>query len=106
METFGKALTSLYMTPINIVMPIIAPLLPKSNIPTHAILHKSSGVLKPGEMCLVLGCPGAGCTTFLKAITNQREEYAKVEGEVLYAGLDADTMRKFYPGEVAYNEEG
>ncbi|KAJ3738065.1 P-loop containing nucleoside triphosphate hydrolase protein [Lentinula raphanica] len=65
----------------------------------------SSGVLKPGEMCLVLGCPGAGCTTFLKTIANQREEYANVSGQVLYAGMDAAEMAKYYKGEVVYNEE-
>lgn len=68
--------------------------------------NRASGVLKPGEMCLVLGCPGAGCSTFLKAIANQREEYANVSGQVLYAGMDAAEMAKFYKGEVVYNEEG
>ena len=67
---------------------------------------RSSGVLKPGEMCLVLGCPGSGCTTFLKTIANQREGYANVAGNVLYAGMDAAEMAKFYKGEVVYNEEG
>ncbi|KAJ3831790.1 P-loop containing nucleoside triphosphate hydrolase protein [Lentinula raphanica] len=57
------------------------------------------------EMCLVLGCPGAGCTTFLKVIANQREEYANVSGQVLYAGMDAAEMAKYYKGEVVYNEE-
>lgn len=56
-------------------------------------------------MCLVLGTPGSGCTTFLKTIANQREGYAKVNGDVLYAGLDAETMHKTYSGEVVYNEE-
>ena len=57
-------------------------------------------------MCLVLGCPGAGCTTFLKAISNQREELAKTSGQVSYAGIDADEMAKHYKGEVVYNQEG
>ena len=57
-------------------------------------------------MCLVLGCPGAGCTTFLKAISNQREELAKISGKVSYAGIDADEMAKHYKGEVVYNQEG
>ncbi len=57
-------------------------------------------------MCLVLGCPGSGCTTFLKTIANQREGYANVSGNVLYAGMDAAEMAKFYKGEVVYNEEG
>ena len=57
-------------------------------------------------MCLVLGCPGAGCTTFLKTIANHREGYAKVTGNVLYAGIDATEIEKYYKGEVVYNQEG
>ena len=57
-------------------------------------------------MCLVLGCPGAGCSTFLKTIANQRGEYADVKGDVRYAGIDAPEMAKYYRGEVAYNQEG
>jgi hypothetical protein len=70
------------------------------------IVYRSSGMLKSGEMCLVLGCPGAGCTTFLKAMTNDRETFASVTGEVLYEGIDAETMKKYYKGEVVYNQEG
>ena len=57
-------------------------------------------------MCLVLGCPGSGCTTFLKTIANRREGYANVSGNVLYAGIDAEEMAKHYKGEVVYNQEG
>jgi len=67
---------------------------------------RSSGVVKPGEMCLVLGTPGAGCTTFLKAIANNREGFASVSGDVLYAGIDANEMSSRYKGEVVYNGEG
>lgn len=74
--------------------------------PTRPILQGFNGVLKPGEMCLVLGVPGAGCSTFLKTVANQRGEYAKVEGEVSYAGISAEEMAKTYAGEVVYNQEG
>lgn len=57
-------------------------------------------------MCLVLGCPGSGCSTFLKTIANQRDGYARVSGDVLYAGIDSDEMLKYYKGEVVYNQEG
>lgn len=67
--------------------------------------NRSSGVLKPGEMCLVLGCPGSGCTTFLKTIANQRREFGRVSGDVRYAGIDADEMANHYKGEVVYNQE-
>lgn len=53
----------------------------------------------------MLGCPGSGCTTFLKAIANQRREYGSITGDVRYAGIDAGEMLKRYKGEVAYNEE-
>ena len=57
-------------------------------------------------MCLVLGCPGSGCSTFLKTIADQRDGYLSVTGEVLYAGIDANEMLKHYKGEVVYNQEG
>lgn len=57
-------------------------------------------------MCLVLGCPGSGCTTFLKAIANERDSYARVSGDVRYAGIDHEEMKKHYKGEVVYNREG
>lgn len=63
-------------------------------------------MLKAGEMCLVLGCPGSGCTTFLKAIANDRVTFGSVLGEVLYEGIDAQTMQKYYKGEVVFNQEG
>jgi ATP-binding cassette subfamily G (WHITE) protein 2 (SNQ2) len=56
-------------------------------------------------MLLVLGRPGSGCSTFLKAITNKREGFAGVEGEVHYGGISAEEQKKSYRGEVNYNEE-
>lgn len=57
-------------------------------------------------MCLVLGCPGSGCSTFLKSIANQRDGFASVTGDVRYAGMDAQEIAKYYKGEVVYNGEG
>lgn len=42
------------------------------------ILDNSSGCVKPGEMLLVLGRPGSGCTTLLKMLANKRKGYAEV----------------------------
>lgn len=69
------------------------------------ILKDFRGVTKPGEMVLVLGRPGSGCTTFLKAITNQRFGFTAVDGEVLYGPFDAQTFAKRYRGEAVYNQE-
>lgn len=57
-------------------------------------------------MVLVLGCPGAGCTTFLKSVANERGGYVRISGDVRYAGIDAIEMAKMYKGEVVYNQEG
>ncbi|KAF4450095.1 hypothetical protein F53441_6739 [Fusarium austroafricanum] len=69
-----------------------------------ALLDKFRGVVKPGEMVLVLGKPGSGCTTFLKTIANQRYGYTAVEGEVLY-GPWKNTEFDQYRGEAMYNGE-
>jgi ATP-binding cassette, subfamily G (WHITE), member 2, SNQ2 len=69
------------------------------------LIHDFSGVVRDGEMLLVLGRPGSGCSTFLKAVTNKRAGYAGVEGEVSYGGIPSEEQIKRYRGEVNYNEE-
>ncbi|GAA6062867.1 hypothetical protein JCM10212_000789 [Sporobolomyces blumeae] len=69
------------------------------------LLENFDGCVKPGELCLVLGRPGSGCSTFLKTIANQRGGYLAVNGDVSYGGISADEMRKRYRGEVTYNQE-
>jgi ABC-type multidrug transport system ATPase subunit/ABC-type multidrug transport system permease subunit len=73
--------------------------------PVRTIIDDFSGCIKPGEMLLVLGRPGAGCSTFLKVIGNQRFGYEDISGEVTYGGTDAKTMGKKYRSEVLYNPE-
>lgn len=48
----------------------------------NTILDNSHGCVKPGEMLLVLGRPGSGCTTLLKMLANYRDGYAEVTGDV------------------------
>ncbi|KAK9856907.1 hypothetical protein MYU51_021335 [Penicillium brevicompactum] len=69
------------------------------------ILEGFRGLTRPGEMVLVLGRPGSGCTTFLKAIANQRFGYTGVDGEVLYGPFEADAFAKRFRGEAVYNQE-
>ncbi|KAK5625343.1 hypothetical protein RRF57_001059 [Xylaria bambusicola] len=73
--------------------------------PTRTLIHDFTGCVRDGEMMLVLGRPGSGCSTFLKAITNNRESYAAVEGDVSYGGIPAKRQKKLYRGEVNYNPE-
>lgn len=69
--------------------------------PIRTIIDNFTGCIKPGEMLLVLGAPGAGCSTFLKVLGNQRFGYKDITGEVTYGGTDAETMGKRYRGEVS-----
>ncbi|KAI1406119.1 ABC-2 type transporter-domain-containing protein [Hypoxylon fuscum] len=68
------------------------------------LLHNFKGVVNPGEMVLVLGKPGSGCTTFLKSIANQRWGYTGVTGDVLYGPFTAKEFKQ-YRGEAVYNQE-
>lgn len=45
----------------------------RNKAPLKTILDGSSGCVKPGEMLLVLGRPGSGCTTLLKMLANKRK---------------------------------
>ncbi|KAK8069840.1 ATP-binding multidrug cassette transport protein [Apiospora phragmitis] len=72
---------------------------------TRTLINDFTGCVRDGEMMLVLGRPGAGCSTFLKAISNNRKSYASVEGDVSYGGISAEKQHKMYRGEVNYNPE-
>lgn len=73
--------------------------------PVRTIINNFTGCIKPGEMLLVLGRPGSGCSTLLKVLANQRFGYESIDGEVTYGGTDAKTMAKSYRGEILYNPE-
>ena len=69
------------------------------------ILKGNDGFCKDGEMLLVLGRPGAGCTSLLRVLANMRASYTKIEGSVHYGGIEAQEFSKHFRGEVCYNEE-
>jgi ATP-binding cassette, subfamily G (WHITE), member 2, SNQ2 len=81
------------------------PVLQSKTGETRTLIHDFTGVVRDGEMMLVLGRPGSGCSTFLKAIANNRESYASVTGEVSYGGIPAKTQKSQFRGEVNYNME-
>jgi hypothetical protein len=95
-RNFMSAIIEQFLMPVLMILGWFGykPFAPKSK----TILHTSSGVMKPGEMCLVLGRPGSGCSTFLKSSTNQREGYLSVNGDVSYAGVGWKEMHKLYAG--------
>ncbi|KAL8703657.1 MAG: hypothetical protein Q9201_003169 [Fulgogasparrea decipioides] len=76
-----------------------------SKPPVRTLLNDFTGCVRPGEMLLVLGRPGAGCSTFLKVLANQRFGYESIRGDVTYGGSDSKEMAKNYRGEIVYNPE-
>ncbi|KAG1859895.1 ABC-2 type transporter-domain-containing protein [Suillus tomentosus] len=73
--------------------------------PVRDILSDFEGVVAPGEMLLVLGKPGSGCSTFLKTLANQRGEYHAVEGDVSYDSFTPQDIHNHYRGDVIYCPE-
>jgi ABC-type multidrug transport system ATPase subunit len=55
-------------------------ILARRHPPLKTILYSMDGLVKEGEMLLVLGKPGAGATTLLKTISGNTESYASVSG--------------------------
>ncbi|KAL2264191.1 hypothetical protein VTK26DRAFT_897 [Humicola hyalothermophila] len=72
--------------------------------PIKTILDRSHGCVKPGEMLLVLGRPGSGCTTLLSVLANRRRGYASVTGDVHYGSM-SPTDAERYRGQIVMNTE-
>lgn len=70
------------------------------------ILHNFNGSVKAGEMLLVLGRPGSGCTTFLKSISGQLGGLIQsTQSTISYDGIPQDVFVKNFRGKAVYNEE-
>ncbi|OZJ04693.1 hypothetical protein BZG36_02557 [Bifiguratus adelaidae] len=68
------------------------------------IVHNVTGFCEEGEMLLVLGRPGAGCSRLLRVLANSRKGFLDIKGDVTYSGIDAQDF-KDYPGEAIYSME-
>uniref|UniRef100_A0A0W0GAH4 ABC transporter domain-containing protein n=1 Tax=Moniliophthora roreri TaxID=221103 RepID=A0A0W0GAH4_MONRR len=70
------------------------------------ILRDFEGVVEPGELLLVLGPPGSGCSTFLKTISGETHGlYVDSRAEINYQGIPREIMHSDFRGEVVYNAE-
>lgn len=70
------------------------------------IVQGITGMVKPGEMCLVLGRPGAGCSTFLKTLAgDQLDQFVSTSGEIQYDGIPQEEMIQRYKSDIIYNGE-
>ncbi|KAJ5780775.1 hypothetical protein N7457_005935 [Penicillium paradoxum] len=78
----------------------------ESKAPSRRILKDFTGLLKSGELLLVLGRPGAGCSTLLKSMTGELHGLQKGEESVIhYNGIPQSRMMKEFKGELVYNQE-
>ncbi|OSX63435.1 hypothetical protein POSPLADRAFT_1074039 [Postia placenta MAD-698-R-SB12] len=69
------------------------------------ILSGFEGCVRPGEMLLVLGRPGAGCSSLLRTLANQRSDFHAVLGDVRYDCFTPEEIHKRYRGDVQYSPE-
>ncbi|KAL4953269.1 ABC-2 type transporter-domain-containing protein [Aspergillus filifer] len=70
------------------------------------ILHDFNGLVRSGEMLLVLGRPGSGCTTFLKTIAGEMNGICASDDTYMnYQGISAHDMQKRFRGEAIFNAE-
>jgi ATP-binding cassette, subfamily G (WHITE), member 2, PDR len=70
------------------------------------ILRNFDGLVRAGEMLVVLGPPGSGCSTFLKTITGETHGYVVDEGShINYQGISYEQMHKHFRGEAIYTAE-
>ncbi|KAL3481383.1 ABC-2 type transporter-domain-containing protein [Aspergillus californicus] len=72
--------------------------------PKRTILKDVTGQVRPGEMLLVLGRPGSGCTSFLRVLSNDRAAFDEVHGETHYGSMDHEAAKK-YRQQIMFNTE-
>ncbi|KAH8748816.1 Pyoverdine/dityrosine biosynthesis protein-domain-containing protein [Hyaloscypha sp. PMI_1271] len=70
------------------------------------ILRGFDGLVKSGEMLVVLGRPGSGCSTLLKTISGETDGfYVGKDAYLNYQGIPKETMHKDFRGECIYQAE-
>ncbi|KAK6461711.1 multidrug resistance protein [Scheffersomyces coipomensis] len=70
------------------------------------ILKSMDGIMKPGEVTVVLGRPGSGCSTLLKTIAcNTYGFQIGEESRITYDGLTPEDIQKHHRGDVVYSAE-
>lgn len=100
--TFGNILC----LPYTIYKGIQAKKAMKGKSKMRQIISDVDLLARPGEMVLVLGRPGAGCSSFLKTAAGEIDQFAGgVTGDIRYDGISQPEMMKHYKPDVIYNGE-
>ena len=98
---YGPSMSEIFYALINIPSAIKQ----ARNPPLRKIIRSTYGLVKSGEMLLVLGRPGSGCSTLLKTLSGEIDQLKGVEGSVTYDGVPLDEMLKTFRSEIVYNPE-
>ena len=70
------------------------------------ILRNFDGLVRSGEMLVVLGRPGSGCSTLLKTISGETSGFhVDPSSKLNYQGIPMETMHKDFRGECMYQAE-
>ncbi|KKZ62227.1 hypothetical protein EMCG_03289 [[Emmonsia] crescens] len=70
------------------------------------ILRNFTGLVNDGEMLVVLGRPGSGCSTFLKTISGEMNGiYLGDDSYINYQGIPIKKMHNQFRGEAIYTAE-
>ncbi|KAK3705222.1 hypothetical protein LTR37_013383 [Vermiconidia calcicola] len=70
------------------------------------ILRSFNGLVKSGELLIVLGRPGSGCSTLLKSLTGQMHGLdLDAKSQIHYNGIPQQQMIKEFKGDMIYNQE-
>ncbi|KAJ9497454.1 GTPase-activating protein [Exophiala xenobiotica] len=77
-----------------------------SHPPEKQILRNFNGHVDSGEVLIVLGRPGSGCSTFLKTICGELQGLdIPKDSSITYSGIPQDVFLKEFKGEAVYNAE-
>ena len=74
--------------------------------PEKQILRNFNGHVNSGELLVVLGRPGSGCSTFLKTVCGDLQGLqVSKDSNINYSGIAQDVFMKEFKGEAIYNQE-
>lgn len=97
---YQQTMTDLFLQPFRLGGAIMKKKTPRK------ILHNFNGLLQSGELLIVLGRPGSGCSTFLKTITGETHGFIVDHvSKISYEGIQQDRMVREFKADLAYNQE-
>lgn len=75
------------------------------NKKVRPVIKTTNALVREGELLLVLGRPGSGCTSFLKTIAGEVDQFTKIEGDISYSGATQQDMLRKFKADVIYTPE-